>query len=1014
MENEEPSEPPKAPGFDYRALAEVLATHPDLETGCGDEVSLAPGQALRYFGDYLLEEEIARGGMGVVYRARQLTLDRTVAVKVLRDSVLAGGTEVDRFRREATSAAALRHRNIVGIHEIGEHEGVCFFSMDFMPGPTLGTLLADGPLAAMQAAGILGKLASAIQHAHEAGVLHRDIKPSNVIMDGTGEPMLMDFGLAKHDASDAGLTFSGQVLGTPAYMAPEQAHGQAKSAGSALDIYGLGALLYHMVTGRPPFAGESHLAVLKQVLNDEPVSAALLNPSLPRDIETICAKAMSRDAVRRYASAKEMADDLQRFLEGRPVLARPVSPAGKLWRWSLRHRALSAALVLAFMALAGLAAVLTVSNQRLSAQGEILRDKAYAAEMAQAAQEISAHHLRHARELLARQRPSAGARDLRGLDWEILAGAVKGQQHAVIGTGQGLVRSIAITRDGTRLAVAAEGGRITLWDFAIRSALASVQHGKLAPTLTFSPDEQELLTGGDDGLIRRWRADTLTEIPSAWEQSGRMLKLAFSPDGTRLLGAAQTGLSIWQTTEPGQAPVRQEYGAWFSASFSPDATRLVLPSVNGPVSVRDVESGSESAELRLGPDQSISSAFSPTGDLLSLGYFGGEVNVWSFAEGGLAATLPAHVGVCYTQAFSPDGQWLATGGNDGLLKIWSTKTWTLASVSRGHIDGVSVVVWLDNDRLLTGGRDGMLALWDRLSSDGSGWTPFAAPLGTSLFHRDGDVWLFDSASEAAINTGTRETFPVQAIARSAAGTPLRAQPTSGGHLCVKFPNNRHELLQWDGRSSLGYFPNDGSLIGAFMVSRGGRHVCAPITQDGAKKLAVGRLGERDWDYVAGDPVAALVPYGFSPDGLWLSLVSTHGAFSLYNTAERRISVTIEDAHRGLPLGVSFTPDGQECASCGGDGAVRIWECATLKLLRTLREAPAFTCVAYSPDGLHLASGTPDGAVLLWNVDSNRDATVLRLPAPDYVLGIAWSDDGRSLVATSRQGYMRWEAANDWD
>lgn len=287
-------------------------------------------------------------------------------MKVLRDTALAGA-EVDRFKLEASAAAALRHPHIVGIHEIGEHGGTHFFSMDYVAGPSLAAVLREGPLPARKAATLMGKIAQAIHHAHSQGVLHRDLKPANVLLDPSGEPMVTDFGLAKHDAADLGLTVSGQVLGTPAYMAPEQAEGRSKECDARTDVYGLGALLYHMAAGRAPFAGDSHVVVMQQVMKDEPVSVRLLNPSIPRDFETICAKAMAKDAPRRYQTALAMAEDVQRFLDGKPVLARPVGALGKTWRWARRHRAVAAALLMTVVSLTTAALVSFVSAQRMKA-----------------------------------------------------------------------------------------------------------------------------------------------------------------------------------------------------------------------------------------------------------------------------------------------------------------------------------------------------------------------------------------------------------------------------------------------------------------------------------------------------------------------------------------------------------------------------------------------------------------------------------------------------------------------
>ncbi len=365
--------------MNYSALAGML-DETIASTPGGDAVRDRSGTALRYFGDYELENEIARGGMGVVYKARQVTLGRTVAVKVLRDTAFAGGDEVERFKTEAGAAAALRHPHIVGIHEIGEHNGTHFFSMDYVPGGTLSQLLRDGPLPARRAAELLVKIAQAIQHAHSQGVLHRDLKPANVLMDAAGEPVVTDFGLAKHAATDAGLTVTGQVLGTPAYMAPEQAEGRSKDCDPRTDVYGLGALLYHMAAGRAPFTGDSHIAVMTQVSKDEPVSVRLLNPSIPRDLGTICAKAMAKDPSRRYQTALAMAEDVQRFLDGKPVLARPVGALGRAWRWARRHRALAAALLVTLLSLAAVAVVSVFSAQRMKATRDAEANSRRAAE----------------------------------------------------------------------------------------------------------------------------------------------------------------------------------------------------------------------------------------------------------------------------------------------------------------------------------------------------------------------------------------------------------------------------------------------------------------------------------------------------------------------------------------------------------------------------------------------------------------------------------------------------------
>ncbi len=323
---------------------------------------------LRYFGDYELVSEIARGGMGIIYRARQISLGRDVAVKLMRDGALATRDDVERFRTEAAAAAALRHPGIVAIHEIGEHEGQQFFSMDLVEGSNLGDLTREGPLATRRAVELTVQLCEAIQHAHDRGVLHRDLKPANVILDSEGRAHVTDFGLARRETGGSELTLSGQVLGTPGYMAPEQAAGRSREATPASDTYSLGALLYHLLTARAPFTGETPGAVLRQGEENEPVSPRLLNPSVPRDLETIALKALAKDPPSRYPTARALADDLNRFLRGEPILARPVSPAERLWRWCRRKPALaslSGALVILTAAVLG---VMTVASIRLALQ----------------------------------------------------------------------------------------------------------------------------------------------------------------------------------------------------------------------------------------------------------------------------------------------------------------------------------------------------------------------------------------------------------------------------------------------------------------------------------------------------------------------------------------------------------------------------------------------------------------------------------------------------------------------
>ena len=320
--------------------SDVVAANPDLAEelrnffASRQELAVAlPNEPLRkkfvppkvrYFGDYELIDEIARGGMGVVYRAKQTSLNRIVAIKMILAGHLASDDDVKRFRTEAEAAGQLKHPGIVPVHEVGVHEGHHYFSMDYIEGHSLTEIVRENPLAGRKAAEYVRSIADAVQYAHLQGTLHRDLKPSNILIDGDDQIHVTDFGLAVRVEGDSELTRTGQILGTPAYMPREQAQSKRGLIGPASDVYALGAILYELLTGRPPFRSETAIETLKLVIEAEPVSPRLLNPKVPRDLETICLKCLQKEPHKRYLTAEDLAEELRRFLEGEPIKARPV------------------------------------------------------------------------------------------------------------------------------------------------------------------------------------------------------------------------------------------------------------------------------------------------------------------------------------------------------------------------------------------------------------------------------------------------------------------------------------------------------------------------------------------------------------------------------------------------------------------------------------------------------------------------------------------------------------------
>ena len=528
-------------------------------------------------GDYELLEVIGRGGMGMVYRARQRSLDRVVAIKMMAFGPGCSPELVKRFRAEAVAAAALQHPSIVAIHDVGIHEGRHFFVMDYVEGQSLAQLVVSQPLPARRAAEYLKTIAQAVHYAHERGILHRDLKPSNVLIDGQDRPRVVDFGLARRLEGDSELTATGQVLGSPHYLPPEQATARRGRVSRRTDVYGLGATLYHLLTGRPPFQAESLPQTLDLVLHKEPVAPRLLNPGLPRDLETICLKCLEKEPAKRYPTAQAVAEELGQFLGGQPILSRPIGTAGKAWRWCQRNPRLATAVGVALLSLViGLAGVSwqwrrTESQRRRAESGERLAQRnAYAADMKEVQRALEDSDLGRALELLNRYRPAGKSEvrpattarqrgespksemDLRGWEWRYLWGRCQTEERFTLHQYSTAVSALAFSPDGKWLAVRPQNSALVLWDTIARQPLAEfpASGGRWRiKALAFAPRHNLLAWSTQDAsrkpTVSLKRVGDPNEI-STFEHPAPVRSICISPDGNVMATMADDGVvRVW-------------------------------------------------------------------------------------------------------------------------------------------------------------------------------------------------------------------------------------------------------------------------------------------------------------------------------------------------------------------------------------------------------------------------------------------------------------------------------------